>query len=132
MEAISRAELYTSGEIRVHVEKICEGDSVQRAKEIFEKIGMQKTRLRNGILFYLAEESRKFAVIGDSGIHAQVGSDFWNEIRDCLSKKFSEGKFTDGLTDGIEMAGKALGKWFPHEGKNDQNELNNDVSFGPH
>ena len=51
--AIRVAETNTSGEIRVHVEKRCKEDVLDRAAYIFKKLGMHKTELRNGVLFYL-------------------------------------------------------------------------------
>ena len=67
-QAILNAELDTSGEIRVHLEKVCPGDVMDRAAFLFEKLEMHKTHLRNGVMFYLAIKNRKFAVIGDAGI----------------------------------------------------------------
>ena len=61
-DAIREAELKTSGEIRVHLEKKCKGDVLNRAAEVFSHLQMQKTKLRNGVLFYLAYESHKFDV----------------------------------------------------------------------
>ena len=59
--AIENAELHTSGEIRVHLTSNCKGDVVKAATKVFEKLGMHKTELRNGVLFYLAVEDKKFA-----------------------------------------------------------------------
>jgi uncharacterized membrane protein len=33
---------------------------------------MHKTKLRNGVLFYLAIEDHKLAVLGDAGINSKV------------------------------------------------------------
>lgn len=80
-QSILNAELDTSGEIRVHVESQCTGDVLDRAAYIFDKLGMQKTERRNGVLFYLAVENRLFAVIGDKGINAVVPENFWDDIK---------------------------------------------------
>ena len=42
--AIQNAELETSGEIRVHIENECDGEVLDRASTIFEKLGMAKTQ----------------------------------------------------------------------------------------
>jgi uncharacterized membrane protein len=76
LAAVREAEGETSGEIRVHIETSFKGDVLDRAAWIFGKLGMQKTALRNGVLFYLAVEDRKFAIIGDGGIHAKVPEGF--------------------------------------------------------
>ncbi len=128
-QAILNAELDTSGEIRVHIETRCSGDVMDRAAYIFEKMGMQKTDRRNGVLFYLAVKNRRFAVIGDKGINASVPEDFWDEITHMLLNHFREGHFTEGLIEGITKVGIKLKKHFPHQ-TGDVNELPDEVSFG--
>lgn len=66
--AIRAAEAMTSGEIRVHLDRRCKGDPQDAAKRVFEKIGMDRTDEKNGVLLYLAVKDHSFAVIGDSGI----------------------------------------------------------------
>jgi uncharacterized membrane protein len=127
--AIAWAELDTSGEIRVHIEDTCAGDPKDRAKEIFVRLGMENTRLRNGVLFYLATENRKFAVIGDIGINEKVAPGFWDAIKQVMLNHLREGRFTDGLYEGITKTGEQLKKYFPHT-KNEKNELPDEVTFG--
>ena len=81
MQAIEAAEMNTSGEIRVHVEVSYDGALLDRAATVFARLGMHKTALRNGVLFYLAVKKRQFAVIGDAGINKVVPPTFWDEIR---------------------------------------------------
>ncbi len=126
--AIAAAERKTSGEVRVHIEKKCKRDALQEAEMWFGKLGMHKTRDRNGILIYLAVESRVFAVYGDKGIHEKVHQQFWDEITADLESKFREGLFTEGLVDVIHRTGEQLQKYFPLSA-NDKDELSNDVSF---
>ena len=84
--AIADAENTTSGEIRLHVESRCKADVLDRAAGVFEVLGMHKTALRNGVLFYLATEDRQFAILGDGGINAVVPNDFWDGVRDTVIK----------------------------------------------
>jgi uncharacterized membrane protein len=128
LAAVKEAEENTSGEIRVHIETTCQIDVLDRAAWIFEKLGMHKTAERNGVLFYLAVEDKKFAVIGDGGINAKVREGFWDCIKEHLKKEFSTGRFAEGLSDGIIMAGKQLKSHFPFK-KDDVNELSNEISF---
>lgn len=129
LQAIRDAELNTSGEIRVHIEDECEENVLDRAAFIFGKLKMNNTEKRNGVLFYLAIKSHKFAIIGDSGINECVPENFWNEIKDEMAVRFKEGNFTAGLTKGILEAGKSLKKFFPYQ-SDDINELSDDISFG--
>ena len=112
----------------MHIETGIEGDVLDRAAWIFKKIGMHRTRERNGVLFYLALINRKFAVIGDGGINTKVPDGFWDDVKAVLEKNFNKGQFTDGLKEGILMAGSKLKEHFPHE-KTDINELPDDISF---
>jgi len=128
-QAIMNAELDTSGEIRVHIESVCKGDVLDRAAYMFKKLGMSKTAERNGVLIYLAVRNRKFAIIGDKGIHNAVPPDFWDSIKLKMLDLFRDGKFCDGLIFAITEAGSHLKKYFPHQ-MNDVNELPDDISFG--
>jgi uncharacterized membrane protein len=127
--AIEDAEMATSGEIRVHLENHCKGDHLDRAAELFSMLKMDKTELRNGVLFYLALKDHKFAILGDKGINQKVPEHFWEDIRDHMRALFKEGKLTQGLSEGIRMAGEQLKAHFPYQ-KNDRNELSDDISFG--
>ena len=127
--AVRSAEENTSGEIRVHVENRCKGDELPCATNAFHKLGMHKTKLRNGVLFYLAVKERKFAVVGDEGIHRNVPEGFWDGVRDVMLQHFKQERFTEGLREGIALTGKELKKYFPLS-SSDKNELSNEVTFG--
>lgn len=130
IDAIQEAERQTSGEVRVHIEKKCPLDDVmERAKEVFLFLHLHETKERNGVLFYLAYEDRKFAVLGDKGIDEKVSKDFWNSTKDLLRQYFSKGQFTEGFCKGIEEAGRQLKTHFPYS-SDDINELPDDISFG--
>ncbi|MGM0375148.1 MAG: TPM domain-containing protein [Bacteroidota bacterium] len=128
-DAIKEAELNTSGEIRVHIEKKCPEDVLDRAAFWFRKLKMHKTEKRNGVLFYLALKDHKFAIIGDAGINAVVPEGFWDNIKDTMAGHFKEGEFTRGISEGILMSGEQLKKHFPYQ-SDDVNELSDDISFG--
>jgi uncharacterized membrane protein len=128
-EAITASEKLTSGEIRVHIDKACDIDIFDRAAEVFTLLQMDQTEQRNGVLIYLSRRERKFAIIGDSGIHAVVEQGFWNETAENMSIYFKSGEFAKGIIEGIESAGKKLQKFFPYR-EGDKDELDNNVSFG--
>jgi len=128
LAAVKEAENETSGEIRVHIETFCREDVLDRAAWIFKKLGMHSTAERNGVLFYLAISDKKFAVIGDAGINSKVPVGFWDDVKELLQENFRSGRFTEGLSDGIILAGTHLKKHFPHR-KDDVNELPDEISF---
>jgi len=130
VDAIKSAEVSTSGEIQVHIESRCKGDVLDRAVVVFDKLKMYQTQDRNGVLFYLAVEDKKFAILGDSGINEAVPEDFWEKIKENMVSRFKAGEFTKGLIEGINEAGTQLGAHFPYQGDSDINELPDEISFG--
>ena len=127
-QAIMNAELDTSGEIRVHIENTCKGDALDRALVVFNKLGMEKTLSRNGVLIYLAVKNRKFAIIGDTAIHMVVTENYWDSIKNKMLNHFRENQFTEGLIEAITETGNQLKKHFPYQ-TDDANELSDEISF---
>jgi uncharacterized membrane protein len=127
--AIGIAEKNTSGEIRVHLEKTTSMAPFDRAVEVFHQLEMEKTKERNGVLLYLAYESKQFAICGDEGIDQKVPSDFWNTTKDTMRTQFMQGNFKQGLIDGILKAGEQLKTHFPYQ-EDDIDELSNEISKG--
>lgn len=129
--AIRQAEVLTSGEIRVHLEDTCSTpEPLDRAAQVFAELNMHKTVARNGVLFYLAWQSRQFAVIGDAGINAAVPDDFWETTKEAVLKHFRSENYVRGLERGIKMVGEQLQRYFPYDATTDQNELDDAISFG--
>jgi uncharacterized membrane protein len=131
MDAIRKAEKRTSGEIRVSVSSLFWGDVRKAAERAFARMNMTSTKQRNAVLFFVVPARRKFVVLGDSGIHAKVGQEFWHDIVQAVSEKFREGDFTDGLVSGIAAVGEQLATHFPFDAAPDSNELPDDVDYGP-
>ncbi len=129
VDAVKFAEKGTSGEIRVHIDGECEGSPVRKAKEIFGKLGMQRTKLRNGVLIYLACNSKVFAIIGDRGIDEAVPEHFWEDVINAMGGEFRNGRFAEGLALGISMVGEKLSAYFPYK-SDDMNEQPDEISFG--
>jgi len=123
---IAKAEAGTSGEIRVFVSSRHVDDPVARAEKRFEKLGMTNTALRNGVLLYFAPVSRKFAIVGDRGIHEKCGPGFWSEIIEDIRPLLQTGHFTDAVTMAVRRAGEQLARHFPAE-HGDRDELSNEI-----
>lgn len=125
--AIRKAELKTSGEIRVHLERECKGDIWKRAMEVFHLLKMDNTKQDNGVLIYVAIDDHKFIIYGDKGINAVVPQDFWETTKDAIAAQFRQGNFKQGLIDGILRAGRELREHFPWD-EGDVNELSDEIS----
>jgi uncharacterized membrane protein len=127
--AIQQAEKNTSGEIRVHIENTSERPPLERAQEVFQFLKMHETAARNGVLFYIGIKDRSFAILGDDGIDKAVENDFWDCTKDVVIGHFKDGRFVQGLTEGILRAGERLKTYFPYA-DNDKNELPDTISRG--
>src|SRR3978361_1168460 len=126
--AIENAEKHTSGQLRVCIEKTCSEDVLDRAAKYFHKLDMHKTKLRNGVLIYVATVDRKFAIIGDKGINKAVPENFWDDTKEDMLQHFKYGNLVEGIVTGIAIAGEHLQKYFPHK-LNDKNELSDGATF---
>lgn len=129
VQAIRDAELNTSGEIRLHIETKCKGEPLDRAVQLFEKLKMHQTHLRNGTLIYLAVNDKKFAIFGDEGINSTVPENFWEDVKQIMQVAFQKNEFTQGICDGIQQVGQKLKELFPYQ-DDDVNELDDDISIG--
>ncbi len=129
--AIQKAEQRTSGEVRLFIESKCRFmDAVDRAKEIFIQLSMDKTDLRNATLIYIAIDDKQAAVIGDEGIHQKVGQDYWKVEVSKMLQQFRAEKLADGICIAITDLGEALQHHFPYNSDTDKNELPDDIIFG--
>lgn len=128
-EAIQEAELNTSGEVKIHIERKLKENAMDRAAYVFEQLDLHETKLRNGVLIYLAIESREFAILGDVGINQKVPQGFWDSTSLLMLEHFKKGNFVEGLIAGAKEAGLQLKAHFPYQ-KGDINELSDDISFG--
>lgn len=131
--AISDAESRTSAEIRVHLDRRVphgrfwtKGHPLKRAQAVFTRMGMHRTRERNGVLIYLSVEDRKLAVIGDEAIHARVGDAYWERVRDLMVEDLRGRSPRDGVIKAVQDLGNVLQEHFPRRGDK-PNELSNEV-----
>lgn len=127
VHAIVEAEKNTSGEIRVHIEENSEKSPLDRAQEVFFELNMNKTKDKNGVLFYVCVADKKFAILGDKGINEVVEADFWDCTKEVVLSNFKEKNFKKGLVEGILRAGERLQHYFPYQ-SDDEDELSNEIS----
>ncbi|KGQ29783.1 TPM domain-containing protein [Gallibacterium anatis] len=128
-QAIADLEKKTSAELRVYVErkKADAGRSaLQQATFLFQQLEMEKTALRNGVLIYLALQSKQCAIVGDQGIDQYVEADFWKRACDLIVEQAKQKQYTQGIVNAIAMIGERLAQYFPYQ-EDDKNELPNEV-----
>jgi uncharacterized membrane protein len=125
--AIRKAEQKTSGEIRVFISRHKPEDALTAAQAQFAHLEMHKTKEKNAVLIFVAPAARKFAIIGDSGVHSRCGDAFWRDVAAEMTGRFKKGEFTSGILHGIEKAGDLLAQHFPHKADG-KNELSDDIA----
>lgn len=128
--AIKAAEAKTSGQIRVYVQRgELDGEALVEARAKFKPLGMEETKERNGILIFVAPRARKFAIVGDKGIHAKCGDEFWDSLVVSMREHFSNSDFSKGLVEAIVEIGGVLARYFPKKAS-PENELPDAVVEG--
>ncbi len=131
MAAIREGEARSRGEIRVHVAEGEVKDARSEAAVVFERLGMAKTDERNGVLLFVAPQSRAIAVVGDREIHARCAEGFWAAVAETIRDEFRAGRFSEGLVAGVGAVADELARHFPRRrGETDRNELPDGVSRG--
>jgi uncharacterized membrane protein len=129
ISAIRTAEKNTSGEIRIHMEASSEKDHYERALEVFHYLKMDNTKDANAVLVYIAVKDHQFVICGDKGINEVVPKDFWNTTKDIMQNHFKQGRYKQGIVDGVLKAGEELQIHFPWQ-TDDEDELSNEISKG--
>lgn len=131
MAAIRSAEQVTSGEIRLFIEDFCDREHpVERAAELFHVYDIHQTKERNGVLIYIAEKSRMFAIWGDMGIHEAVGFQFWDAEKQLLKDYLVKGQACEGVCLVISQIGEQLKHHFPADPDDNENELPDEIIYG--
>ena len=131
VEAINEAEKNTSGEVRVFVEGKCKYmDAVDRAREIFVSLQMDKTKDRNAVLLYIAVKDKQMAVFADEGIYQRLGKEYWNNQVNKIIAEFRNDNHTQGICTIVKDIGEALKAEFPYDKVGDKNELPDEIIFG--
>lgn len=130
--AIAEGERMTSGEIRVHIEKSCEDDPLQRAIQVFDKLDMHQTKDRNGVLIYIATSSKKMAIFADEAIFNILGQLYWDATLSILRQHFASSHYAEGIKAAIRDIAEKLKTHFPYDDTSDVNELSNEISYEEH
>jgi len=132
VDSIKEAESKTSGEVRVYMEHHCAAkDPMDRAREIFAKLSMEKTQARNAVIIYVAITDRKFALFGDTAIYEKAGGPhFWEKAAEKLVGHLRKNEIAEGLCNCIHELGSALATHFPYDPSIKKNELPDEIVFG--
>lgn len=112
-EALAKSELVTVAPIHVHFRGLCKSDPMREATKFFLLNRMDKTPMRNGVLIFIAEESRRLAIIADEGAHQKVPEDFWEDCQRVLVNFFKKGEMIAGIEHVVDLIARRLQHDFP-------------------
>ena len=111
--AIAAAEKRTSAQIRVYVSHHQRVDALAFANRRFLKLKMDRTRMRNAVMIFMAPLTHKFAVVGDVAVHARCGEGFWRSVVAAMEPLLKHGDFTEAIVVGVTNVGEVLAEHFP-------------------
>ena len=130
-EATDKAELLTSGEIKVVIRCARERglSTHKQALAEFYGHGLDKTKDQTGVLIFVLLENREIEVLGDKGINNEVPNGYWNGVVEMIRSGFKAGKGSEGICRAVAEVGRLLQEKFPRK-PDDKNELPNEVIQG--
>jgi uncharacterized membrane protein len=129
--AIRAAEARTSGEIRFVIETALDVPEIMagvtpraRALQVFSRLRIWDTELRNGVLIYVLAADRNVEVVADRGAATRISPIEWESACRLVEGHFRAGRFQEGAVAGVEAVGKLLEREFPIR-SGDRDELPN-------
>ncbi|HWA78582.1 MAG TPA: TPM domain-containing protein [Polyangiaceae bacterium] len=93
-----------------------------RAFQLFAERGLHQTRAHTGLLVLVSELERRVVILGDSGVHVQVGEEGWQRHVDTLVERIREGRLVPGILEVLARIEAVAGKAQPVQ-PGDSNEL---------
>ncbi len=79
----------------------------------FQRLGLEHTAARSGVLLFVALFERRAIVLADSGVAEKVDASTWSVACDRVLAGIRHGSLKDGLVDGIAEVGRVLAEHFP-------------------
>ena len=111
--AIIEGEHRTSGEICVSVSPFFWGKHRKGGEEGFCRLGMTRTRLHNGVLFFVVTGKTQICHSGRYRHSRKSRPGVLACVAAVVSEQFRGGKFTEGLVRGIGEVADQLAEHFP-------------------
>ena len=122
-EAMHTGQLRFAVEPALDLKLLLAGCTAQeRAVDVFSELRVWDTEYNNGVLIYLLLADHDVEIVADRGVHAKLGKTVWEDICHEMESAFRDGRFEQGVLDGIHSVGKHLARHYPHSGTK-RNEL---------
>jgi len=98
----------------------------QYANKQFSNLGLQTTKTKQAIMFFVSIDEKYVEIITDSGIKEQIEDNYWQKIIDQFIQDVKRKELASGYLKAIKSCNQVLIEKFPIK-KNDENELSNEV-----
>ena len=95
----------------------------ERALEVFSLLRVWDTEDNDGVLLYLLLADHDVEIVADRGIHKRVGDEGWQAICRAMERKFRDGRYAEGLEEGVRAVNDLLATHSPRTGRDEPNEL---------
>ena len=124
-EALHRGQVSVAIEAALPLIRVLRKHSPrERSLEVFASLRVWDTEENNGVLIYLLLADHDFEIVADRAIHRRVGSDAWETICKRMEQAFRDGRYVDGVVDGIREISALLAQHFPGDA-GDVDEISN-------
>ena len=74
---------------------------------------MDRTEKRNSVLLYFNLRKRKFAIVGDDGVHTALGQKYWEQLGRDLRENLHATHLERAVALTVKQLGEALRAFFP-------------------
>ena len=98
----------------------------QNAQEQFYNLGLNRTKTKQGVMFFVSFDEKYVEIISDTTISSKIENTYWQKVVDEFIKDVKKKELSNGYLKAIDSCSGILIKEFPIQ-KNDKNELPNDV-----
>jgi len=98
----------------------------QNAKKQFYNLGLNRTKTKQAIMFFVSFDEKYVEIIADTEISKKIDDEYWQKIVDEFIKDVKKNHLSKGYLKAIQSCSQILIEKFPIQ-KNDENELPNDV-----
>jgi uncharacterized membrane protein len=112
-QAVQSAERGSSGRIVVYVSHRKVSDAMETAHRLFRHLSMETANQKAGLLLFFSPKSKKFAILGGSGLRDKQSQTWWDQLAGMVKRNFESGRYTEGVVAVLEESGKALKARFP-------------------
>lgn len=121
-EAVAAAERRTSAEIVVSISSFFLGSVSGAAERAFDRLGVARTRRRNGVLVFVVPSRHQVVVLPDDEAAARVDPAVYERAASMIAAACGRGEGTLGIMEAVALLANALEVAFPFA-RDDVNEL---------